>query len=392
MSAKLVIKAPNQKIEDQTIECEPDWSVLRLKHHLTEIYPTNPKPEEQRLIYAGRLIKDHLALKDFIKFEDGQKYMVHLVCSQHATSSPMHRTQQPPNDLDVPGSSSQADPSTLLRHRTPVTPFHNDSPSISHHSVPAGHQPPGGAPGPVPELVAQQMAAMQHFYAQYMAQFMQQAQLAGFPTAYPDFTHVGMGPVNTPGTPPGAPAENVAPANLNRVQAVANQNVRMNAQGGPLLDDEEDDVENRDWLDWFYIFSRALVLFSILFFYSSLGRFMVVTGVAILIYMYQGGWFGGRVPQLPQRENAAQPQVEQNANPEGEAPPVNQEAVSSADVQREPETDDPAEIQNIMDIMDGDREAIHQESEPNRIQALWLFLTSFFTSLIPEQPPPVNIN
>lgn len=38
----LVIKAPNQKYEDQTIHCSLDWTVGRLKDHIALVYPSRP--------------------------------------------------------------------------------------------------------------------------------------------------------------------------------------------------------------------------------------------------------------------------------------------------------------------------------------------------------------
>jgi hypothetical protein len=38
----LIVKAPNQQIEDQNIECQSSWSVRQLKGHLSEIYPSKP--------------------------------------------------------------------------------------------------------------------------------------------------------------------------------------------------------------------------------------------------------------------------------------------------------------------------------------------------------------
>lgn len=38
----LIVKAPNQQFEDQTIKCEPTWSIRKLKGYLTEVYPCNP--------------------------------------------------------------------------------------------------------------------------------------------------------------------------------------------------------------------------------------------------------------------------------------------------------------------------------------------------------------
>lgn len=38
----LVIKAPNQKYEDQTINCFLNWTVEKLKSHISSVYPSKP--------------------------------------------------------------------------------------------------------------------------------------------------------------------------------------------------------------------------------------------------------------------------------------------------------------------------------------------------------------
>ena len=38
----LVVKAPNQKIADQTVECALNWTVRKLKEHLASVYPSQP--------------------------------------------------------------------------------------------------------------------------------------------------------------------------------------------------------------------------------------------------------------------------------------------------------------------------------------------------------------
>lgn len=83
------------------------------------------------------------------------------------------------------------------------------------------------------------------------------------------------------------PAEN-QPANQNAAPQVvvnpgANQNLRMNAQGGPIV--EEDDEINRDWLDWTYSAATFSVFLCILYFYSSLSRFLMVMGATIVMYL-----------------------------------------------------------------------------------------------------------
>lgn len=38
----LIVKAPNQQIEDQTIQCELSWTIKKLKGYLSEVYPSKP--------------------------------------------------------------------------------------------------------------------------------------------------------------------------------------------------------------------------------------------------------------------------------------------------------------------------------------------------------------
>lgn len=62
-----------------------------------------------------------------------------------------------------------------------------------------------------------------------------------------------------------------------------NQEVQMNAQGGEILNEDE---LNRDWLDWVYTFSRAAILLSIVYFYSSFSRFVMVMMAMLVLYLW----------------------------------------------------------------------------------------------------------
>lgn len=62
----------------------------------------------------------------------------------------------------------------------------------------------------------------------------------------------------------------------------ANPEVQMNAQGGEVLNEEE---LNRDWLDWVYTLSRAGILLSIVYFYSSFSRFVMVMMAMLVLYL-----------------------------------------------------------------------------------------------------------
>ena len=87
-------------------------------------------------------------------------------------------------------------------------------------------------------------------------------------------------PANSERAPANEPP--VAPNVIPQENRPANQNVQMNAQGGPVMNEED---FNRDWLDWMYTFSRAAILLSIVYFYSSFSRFVMVMGAMLLVYL-----------------------------------------------------------------------------------------------------------
>lgn len=51
----LVIKAPNQRLEDQTVECMLGWTVKKLKKHLENVYPSKPVSHGSTLNYPRYL-------------------------------------------------------------------------------------------------------------------------------------------------------------------------------------------------------------------------------------------------------------------------------------------------------------------------------------------------
>lgn len=132
MDITLIVKASNQQFEDQTIKCEPSWTIRRLKGHLTEVYPGKPSTDEQKLIYSGQLLGDSVVLKDILRHYDGQKtHTVHLVFTpknnrfqkefsyasgSSSTSSSSNRNMPPKvNETTVPaGSGSSSSSSSTM--------------------------------------------------------------------------------------------------------------------------------------------------------------------------------------------------------------------------------------------------------------------------------------
>merc|ERR1719283_560740 len=64
----------------------------------------------------------------------------------------------------------------------------------------------------------------------------------------------------------------------------------MNAGGGGAVAAEPAagaGDRNRDILDWVYVMTRVLLLFSVIYFHSSFLRLAFVAGLGFLVYLYQ---------------------------------------------------------------------------------------------------------
>ncbi|XP_014742364.1 PREDICTED: homocysteine-responsive endoplasmic reticulum-resident ubiquitin-like domain member 2 protein isoform X2 [Sturnus vulgaris] len=384
----LIIKAPNQKYTDQTISCFLEWTVGKLKSHLSKVYPSKPSTKDQRLVYSGRLLPDHLQLKDILRKQD-EYHMVHLVCtSRTPPSSPKPSTSRghgastssSSSNLEHSGSTTaspinQEDSSMSLntsadgvRHRNLPQAHSNPMPS---HQFPylmqgnIGNQFPGqGIPAgfsmypafsPLQMIWWQQMYVRQ-YYMQYQAAVSAQVTSSTEParSAVVQAVNSEHAPANEPAAVPNVAVQENRPVN---------QNVQMNAQGGPVVNEED---FNRDWLDWMYTFSRAAILLSIVYFYSSFSRFVMVMGAMLLVYLQEGG---------------------------------QQQAANNAQVNRDGQhanNPDLEEMERLMD--DGIDEDLGEdagedgntEQQPGFMASAWSFITTFFTSLIPEGPPQVG--
>lgn len=135
---------------------------------------------------------------------------------------------------------------------------------------------------------------------------------------------------------------------------------------------EEDDEINRDWLDWTYSAATFSVFLSILYFYSSLSRFLMVMGATVVMYLHHVGWFPFRqrpVQNLP------------NDGPPPEA--VNQDPNNNLQEGPEAEMENPNRLPHARNVVDGER------TSPSFMSTAWLVFKTFFASLLPEGPPAI---
>ncbi|XP_069822081.1 homocysteine-responsive endoplasmic reticulum-resident ubiquitin-like domain member 1 protein [Dendropsophus ebraccatus] len=353
----LLIRSPSLKQEEREVTAPRSFTVRDLKSQLRRELPGHPMEQEQRLIYSGKLLPDHLKLNEVLSKES--RHVLHLVCSlrsslqdqaQEGNLQPTAGTTSTPSN-----SAPQADG---LRQRTvpQSPPAHVDTPS-SEGVNPAF--PPYSVYSPQQLLWLQQMYARQYYMQYYAAAA---ATVSSTPSQRRQ--EIPVVPPAAPDPLPHAfPAANQAPNPEvpAPVNPVANQNLRMNAQGG--LVEEEDDL-NRDWLDWVYTAARFSIFLSILYFYSSLSRFMMVLGAMILMYLHTAGWFPFR-QRLPQEAVA----------------PVQQPAPNEQDPNNNLQENDPAGENVVSET------AAATLPTYSFVSTAWVFFKTFFASLIPEGPP-----
>lgn len=115
---QVTIKSANQKVDDYVTRCSSAWNVYRLKQHISETHINRPRIEDQRLIYAGTLLKDSWFLKQ-IFFRDSlcteltnsskTDFTIHLVCY-----TPPSKTSA--SSSTTVSSTSQSQPSNNNGH------------------------------------------------------------------------------------------------------------------------------------------------------------------------------------------------------------------------------------------------------------------------------------
>ncbi|KAK3085278.1 hypothetical protein FSP39_000958 [Pinctada imbricata] len=424
---KLTIRAPNQRVDDQTVECMLGWTVKKLKQHLQIVYPNKPREAQQKLIYSGKLLSDEQTLKDIIRQgDDTLQHTVHLVCLpsfelpseshrkvgllstpklykgysitasrsvrkitvQEGKISVHVRDRQTSPVMSSSSVSSTSQTAEGLRHRGRTLPSSQADfvtttvPTQSAVQTPPVMMPPGPDMALTPE---QYMMMMQTYYYQMAAQYMQYYQTG----------------VNV--TPPATPAaeEQVQPPHNNAPNPAAppNNNPVMNAQGGMVDDDDDDELGPRDWLDYVYTFSRFLVLVSIVYFYSNFTRFFAVCAFFFLVHLYQGGFFNLRRRQPQAQQQQDEGLIQENQHPNQQPQQQIQQHQQQNDIPNNQQQQNNHQNGNSQDKDDSNQEdtetaAIEEQAppQPGVLAVTWCFISTFFTSLIPAPPPPVNAN
>lgn len=444
MNLKLVVKAPNQKYGDQTFDVDSSWTVKQLKTFLSNEYPSKPAIGDQRLIYSGHLLKDDQALLDVFSpvTSNDSIVTIHLVCAQKASDTPsnVRPSSESVNNNTRNGSSPDfnvnRDQNNLVNDSTGFTPANSVSHSQSQAATAAAltssilAQMNSNSAGNLFSPFANPLVnpLMANAYLPLATPAMIPPAVAG--------QSVNLSPeeINTmnqlytrllssnPSSPalmvPGLSspfALNPLLVNVQMAQAMLNQSQQQVNQPHPqvqapqapnqaappvppqpLVDDDE--ADNRDWLDMFHWISRAVVLFSIVYFYSSVTRFILVISFALFLYFYQTGFFlprnqldghaarGNLPPERPQaprapvdNDNAAQAE---DLNPLHN--PLRGDIAGGLRARRRVSSD-------ATDDNETHASPVVTDERSSNLRMIWLVISSLFTSLIPEQPQ-VNLH
>ncbi|XP_009951469.1 PREDICTED: homocysteine-responsive endoplasmic reticulum-resident ubiquitin-like domain member 1 protein, partial [Leptosomus discolor] len=329
--------------------------------------------EDQKLIYSGKLLLDHHCLKELLP-KHGEVHALHLVYNFRTPANVQDTTAEVKADQlglmseasqEPSGSSSnderlrcssggQSSAETSNGLETTQGPFQSVASGFSAYTT----------------YSMLQMSWFQQVYArQYYMQYLASTAASTDPSHAQRSQEIPVAPVTPPAPLPDPfPAQN-QPGNQDaaaQVNAVANRNLRMNAQGGPLMEEEEEGG-NRDWLDWLYSATLFYVFVNIVYFYSSVSRFFLVMGGTFLMYLHQVGWLPFRQRPVP-----------------GNVPPqaaINQDQnnnLQGANGGRADESEaSPDEGQVLQEL---------QQANPSFMSTAWVFFKTFFASLLPEGP------
>ncbi|GBM14234.1 Homocysteine-responsive endoplasmic reticulum-resident ubiquitin-like domain member 2 protein [Araneus ventricosus] len=337
MAVQLIIKSATQSVEDFALSCEMTWTIAQVKEQLSNEYPTKPKKEHQKLIYGGRLLPDHLSLKNVLNHTQ-DVHTMHLVCPTSVAPQPVKSNDKKEQSVaSVYTASPPPNPTGVYPQMNPQT----IAPGLNS-SLPGSSLSANTIPDPT-----QQYLVMQQMYMQMMSQYF--AQLNGS-NPYGPFL------ANTPPVQP-------PPATTSR------PNVQQN---DPARQGEE---EERDYIDYLYVFSRIAVLAALLLYYSSpmrvMGVLVMLLSVSLLAQIIRQQRREEMQRQRGRQQSATADQASTD-NQASENEQVPETSTGSESVSSEPQnTNQPA------------------TSVPYTIFTL---VTAFFSSLIPTDPLPVNVN
>jgi len=248
----VIIRTPDQRVNDLEVTCQPRWTVANLKQHLSLLYPGNPAEDKQRLILAGKLLQDKTQLEELFKTYE-YRPIIHFVCTQ-----------------TLPEPVSDAESTTVRSSRSSVSSPAN--PAVDQNAAPVrpAFQIPGGNPR----------------WSAHMNQLqMWRQQLEENQAAFYDQHHLTQtGPVILRRAAEQAQERAAPPPQQQPPQQQPQQQQQQPVQ--PAQDPEE----QHDLLDVFYLIIRSLFLLALAWNYASPAKFCFMGVLLFYLYLYQSGY------------------------------------------------------------------------------------------------------
>jgi len=347
----LKIKSPSAAIPDLELNVKVEDTILEVKEKVSAAYPTKPRPSAQKLVYLGKILKDSERLSDLLRFEEEcTAFTFHLVCA-----IPQKTDEKLGEGLRYrPAASTPADQASIPPPATYVTPNSQETMEEMMRNFSSQYSQAMTSLPSVPNET--EIAAMQELYNQYLGLYMQ---YLGAQAPAAQYQHLV--------APPG-PVEQEVPQGVQEAPQVQVQGPEagmvMNAGGGGAVAAEAAGDRNRDVLDWVYVMTRVVLLFSVIYFHSSFLRLAFVAGLGFLVFLYQNRQ-NGRV----RRAQAA---------PAPPPPPIPEEVPENQENQEENQEAQEEEIEG--------HEAQEQEQpKPSKLAVFVTFVSSLVSSIIPEQ-------
>ncbi|KAI6179388.1 Ubiquitin-like domain-containing protein [Aphelenchoides besseyi] len=334
---EFILRFSLQKIADQKICCPDNWTVLQLKKHILETCDSKPEIENQRLIYAGHLMRNEQKLSDVFN-----RTVVEGASKDETGVQVVHVVIATKEDVNAKKSTGTNE----LRSRSNAQTSDSSTPNLQFSSatIPTFDG--------IPQDVNQAYALAYHNYLRgYYTQ--QNPSLRG----ELQMTFGGSGTTSRPM----AVVTGLQNAQPNAQVQQPAENERVAAAG------VEANNQAPDFLDLLYKLIRLAFLGAIVL-YSSMERIIFVVLLISLM------WY---VHMRRERDNRAA--GNQNTNARNE--PANQMPAN-------PQAED-GENAN-----DANNNELIAEAAPAQASAWLVFrntITSFFASLVPE-PLPVNVN
>merc|ERR1712212_636814 len=340
----LRIKSPSAALEDLEVKAQIGETVRELKEQISLAFPTKPPPGEQKLVYLGKILKDSDRLDEVLRLDDSvSAYTLHLVCAlpqqrEGLRYRPAPAVLPPAEAAVVPPPATYTAPTAQETNQTMEEMMRSFS---TQYTTAMSSLPPSPSEA--------ELAASQELYSQYVGLYMQYLS----------------------GTAPGTQYEHLVPQQQQQeVQEGAQGEVQgvqapgagmvMNAGGGGAVAADAGGERNRDILDWVYVMTRVMLLFSVIYFHSSFWRLAFVAGLGFLVFLYQN-----RQQGRARRHQQAAPVV---------APVQEVEEQEEREDEEAEEGEEGAEDQRQ-----------EEQPKPSRVAVVVTFITSLISSIIPEQ-------